>query len=505
MALNKKKATVVNMIIMAIYQIVTIIVGFIIPKIFLSTYGAEFHGYTSTVNTIMNYIALLNAGLASAAVQSLYAPLAKKNKYEISCVLNAIDKMYIKTGIYYLLAIFICAFVLPCIINTNISKIDVFLLMIIMGATNTMECFIYSKYRVLLQADQRLYIVTLGDIFALILRSILQIYLINLYVPVVVVQSIPLGMVFVRMAIVSVYVRRNYNLDRKAPARFEALSKRKSAFIHQIAALVVNNTDILILTLKGSLVSVSIYSVYNLVCSHMNSLLSYIFSHSIVASFGQLLNENKKEKLLKNFRFYEYVYFLIITIIFSVTADMLYLFVYLYTSSMKDIRYADIILVVLFVIVGVVNNIRIPCLTMINAAGMFKETQTNAIIEAILNISVSLVLVNFIGIYGLLIGTIVSFLYRTLDIIFFTNKNILNESAKVSIFRVIRVVFLIIINVLISNKLINLDGIYSWIDWIIKATEVTILISSISIIFNIITDFKEIKEVIGMFIRKRTK
>ena len=52
-----------------------------------------------------------------------------------------------------------------------------------------------------------------------------------------------------------------------------------------------------------------------------------------------------------------------------------------------------VIFAVLFMLIGFANNIRIPCLTMINAAGHFKETQWRAILEAVINITVSLLLI----------------------------------------------------------------------------------------------------------------
>ena len=78
---------------------------------------------------------------------------------------------------------------------------------------------------------------------------------------------------------------------------------------HQLAGLVVYNTDVTLLTLFGSLVQVSIYSVYNLVFQKLYELLTNIFSSGTLASFGQLMSENKRESLLRNYDLYEYGYY----------------------------------------------------------------------------------------------------------------------------------------------------------------------------------------------------
>ena len=72
-------------------------------------------------------------------------------------------------------------------------------------------------------------------------------------------------------------------------------------------------------------------------------------------------------------------------------------FVSVYTKKYTDIPYVDVKLAVLFMLIGFANNIRIPCLTMINAAGHFKETQWRAILEAVINITVSLLLIKPLG------------------------------------------------------------------------------------------------------------
>ena len=151
--LNKKKASMLNMALMGAYQIVTALFGFVLPSMILNNYGTNLHGYTMSVSNIMSYVALVNAGLAPAAVQALYTPLAKKDTYRLNQVLNAIAHFYTVSGCLYMMAIAIIAGVLPFVLANQLPPILVVLLMIVIGASSTLECFIYSKYKVLLQAD----------------------------------------------------------------------------------------------------------------------------------------------------------------------------------------------------------------------------------------------------------------------------------------------------------------------------------------------------------------
>ncbi|MBR1611338.1 MAG: hypothetical protein IJ672_07655, partial [Methanobrevibacter sp.] len=407
--MSKKKSSILNILTMFIYQMIAAVIGFVLPKLLLTHYGPNIHGYTSTVTTIMSYVALLNAGLSTAAIHSLYKPLAKKDYTKISEIINAIKYFYMKTGFLYLIAITVISLILPFIISSNISNIQIISIMIVMGATNTLECFVYSKHFVLLQADQKLYIVNITNSIAIFFRTIIQIILVNFNCNIVIVVGIPPLMVIFRMLLLNVYVKKNYPyLDPDAKPYKEALSKRWAAFTHQIAGLVVNNTDVMLLSTFTNMVSVSIYSVYNLVFSHLYTLMTTIFSHGTVASFGISLNENNLEKVNKAFDIYELIYYYFIVVVYSITSTMILPFVSIYTNGVSGIKYVDTNLAILFIIISILNNLRVPCNTIINAAGHFKETQNRAILEAIINLTVSLLLLKPFGMYGLLIGTICS-------------------------------------------------------------------------------------------------
>ena len=103
-------------------------------------------------------------------------------------------------------------------------------------------------------------------------------------------------------------------------------------------------------------------------------------------------------------------------------------FIRIYAEGITDIDYVDDYLPILFVALNVLLYSRRTSSQIINFAGHFKQTQWRSVIESIINLSVSLILVKKIGIYGVLIGTIVALIYRTNDIIIYANKCILGRS-----------------------------------------------------------------------------
>lgn len=124
----------------------------------------------------------------------------------------------------------------------------------------------------------------------------------------------------------------------------------------------------------------------------------------------------------------------------------------------------------------------------INFAGHFKQTQVRSVIESTINLSVSIVLVYKIGIYGVLIGTIVALLYRTNDVIIYANWNILGRKPWKTYRRWIQnMAIMCVLNVGISAILPSIDN---YLMWAINAVWVTVICCSFYFIMDSLLDLK---------------
>lgn len=494
--MGKSKAVVSNMFITAIYQICTIVFGLIVPRFFLVEYGADIHGLTSTITNILSYVALLNAGLLTASVQALYRPLSTNDAKEVNAVLNAVKRYYQKIGVSYSGVVFILALVLPLFVSEELNAITVFGLMLVMGMTSIFDSFLGAKYRVLVQADQKYWLIGLLNTITLIIRSILQIVFIKLHLSVVIVQFVPALMTIITYIFLKVFISRYYKyLNRLVPPNYSALSQRSSALVHQIAGVVVNNTDTIVLTIFTNLTVVSIYSVYQLVFTHLYSLITSVFSTSSVASFGHMLVTDSIEKVRRIYDTYEVLFYFCVSCILATCSILIGPFVNIYTAGVNGIQYYDIKLIVLFMSIAILNNARVPGSMLINAAGHYRKTQMRALAEAIINLTVSLALVGKLGIYGVLIGTVISFLYRTTDIIIYSNHHILSRSSIISIRRECRMTLTIFLTWMIGEKIFEVQ-ILTWVDWVIYGVVFFMGTILLTTIIWLIFDFRSFKEAV---------
>jgi O-antigen/teichoic acid export membrane protein len=271
------------------------------------------------------------------------------------------------------------------------------------------------------------YIITNLTLFTTILTNVAKIILLFLGMNVVLVVFSTFVISLLQAVYIVLYFRKKYKwIDLSVEPDYSALSQKNSALTHQIAGLVFQNTDVLILTAVCGLKVVSVYSMYKLVVGHLYSVINIPFN-SISFWLGQTFNTDKK-KFIKMIDMVEIGLSAFTFGCYSVFIALMGSFIGLYTKGIHDITYVDGKLVILFATIELLTFARLPMLNTINYAGHFKKTLPQTIIETVLNLTVSIISVFWFGIYGVLIGTAVALLYRTTDVIIYTNKKILERS-----------------------------------------------------------------------------
>lgn len=476
------------------YQLTMIISGLVVPILIIKQYGSEINGLNASISQVISYLHLVEAGIGMASVHALYKPLAHKEYTQINSILSATRQLYNKAGVLFLILILVLCMIFPLLINENIDNTIIIGLILVLGFGGVIEYFLHGKYRVLLLADQKGYIIFYLQSIAVVVSTAIKIYLIYESYNIVFVQAIATLIFILRVLVLKMYIEKKYqNLNYNSIPDISKLSKKNSVFIHQIAFLVLNSTDIIIITIFLNLNLVSVYSVYNIVFAAIGGLIISLSSTSLSAAFGYLIALKDEKRLVKGYVFYEFFYFIILFGIYTIALVMMLPFIKLYTEGVTDVDYIDERLPILFVLVGILNHIRNPMVAVINAAGHFKETQNKALVEVLINLGLSISLVNIYGLYGVLIGTIVAFIYRTLDTIIHVHKNILHKSPSQTFKRLLLNAIVSLIAVYLSINLIVTEG-YGWGEWVINSTLVSILTFLLLLFTNAIFEPKQVKE-----------
>ena len=158
----------------AFMYLITMLASFVVPRIMIGVYGSEINGLISSITQFIAYFNLLGVGISAAAVWALYKPLAEGDYNLISSIVVTAKNNYKKAGIVFIFFTIILAIIYPIYVEINsLSQTEVFLLTLVIGASGVVEIFTMARCQALLTADQKLYVVSLASVVAIILNTII--------------------------------------------------------------------------------------------------------------------------------------------------------------------------------------------------------------------------------------------------------------------------------------------------------------------------------------------
>ena len=207
----RTKLALKNTITSLILQLVLALSGFIIPRFFTELYGSSMNGLVNSISQFISYINLVEAGISASVIVSLYKPIAENDTSQINRVLPAAKKFYRKSGFLFLLLVGLLILVYPYVIKNEISNSAFIRMMIfVLSISGLVDYFILGKYRVLLQADQRSYVISYAQIVGTVIMTIVSIIQIKLECSALAVKLTAASIYILRSLIVVFYARRKY-------------------------------------------------------------------------------------------------------------------------------------------------------------------------------------------------------------------------------------------------------------------------------------------------------
>lgn len=445
-----------NIIFGFLSKIIVMGFGVLVPRLVLVNLGSESNGLLNVVGTALTYMSLLEAGVGTATLQALYRPVAEGDRDSISRIMSATNFYYRRTGKVYLAMVVVVAVALSIFIRTNISKSTVFIVVLLAGLSGVIDYFFQGKFRILLAAEGKNYVTTNISTIVSVATNIAKVVVLLVGGDVVAVQFVSFVINLCRMAAFSIYEHLHYSwINYAAIPDYDAISEKDAVLVHQVSSLIFGNTDVLVLSLFGSLADASIYTMYSMIYSLAMGVAA-AFSEGFTYALGQSFHD--RERYLRLFDAYETYNMAFTASIFCICHIIILPFIKLYTAGVEDAVYVNQYLPWLFSFMHLLNNGRASSQNTINIAQRFEDTKWRSVLESAINVIVSLVATYWYGIYGVLIGTIAALLYRTNDMIIYA-ASILKRSCLITYKRwCINIFVFVVLTLIASNMNITCDS-----------------------------------------------
>lgn len=498
--MTRKKKLMLNSASSLLYQLVTIICGFILPRYFLTYYGSEVNGLISSITQFLGFITLAECGVGAVVQSTLYKPLADKDAESVSKIVLSSERFFRRIAYILLGYVAVLMAVYPLITIKSFDYLYTLVLIFVISISSFAQYYFGMTYKLLLNADQLGFIQYVIHTAALLINTAACVVLMKCGASVHFVKLTTTLIFVMQPILLSGIAKRKYRIDRTIILTEEPIKQKWNGLAQHIATVVLGNTDTVVLTLLSTLENVSIYAVYHLVVNGVRQIVVSM-TNGMQAMLGNMLAKNELNELNSSFDNIEWLLHTLVTFVFSVTAVLIVPFVKVYTKGITDADYIVPVFAYLITLAQASYCLRLPYNIMVLAAGHYKQTQWSAIIEAVINIVVSVVLVFRFGLIGVALGTLAAMAYRTVYLANYLKNNILQRKLrhfiKHLIVDVFATVFLLAILKVFSDfyTMRQVD----YVSWFVLAVKVGLSALVVQIVVNIFFYGKKLRQFMMRF------
>lgn len=391
---------------------ITQILGFILRTVFISHLGDTLNGINALYTSILSVLSMAELGVGTALNYSLYKPVATGDVEKIKSYMQLYKKAYRTIGMVIAVIGLLISPFLPYLVKQpeGVTVRDLTLYYFIFLFNTVSTYFVAYKYS-LVNAEQKNYIQTNIITITKMITVSLQIAVIlttgNFYAYLLTAAFVEL----VQKIFVSHYLNKRYPYltDEKVTKLSkeetgEIVTKTKALVLHKVGDVARLQTDSMIISGFINVTLSGFVDNYNMVMNSVANVVNIIFN-SVLSSFGNLIATESKEKQYQIFKVYRFAACWIYGLAATGFAMLLTPLIYLWLGSEKTLAFAVVICILIdFYFKGdriVLSNFK-------TAAGVFEQDKYLALIQGVVNLIISIALVQRIGLVGVYIGTIIS-------------------------------------------------------------------------------------------------
>lgn len=411
--IERTKNAVRNIFFGVLLKMYNIICPFIMRTAMIYFLGVEYLGLNSLFASILSVLNLAELGVGSAMVFSMYKPIAQDDESTI-CALMKLYRTYYRV-IGLVIAALGCVLIpfLPKLIKSDVpAGMNIYLLyMLNLGAT-VLSYWMFAYKNSLLGAHQRN---DIGSKVTMVTNTIqygaqfLVLWLVRDYYLYVIVALMTQVITNVVTAIIANHLYPNYKPKGSLGKAQVRVINRKiiDLFTAKLGAIVVNSVDTIVISAFLGLTVLAVYQNYYFILSSIMGFVTILFT-SITAGIGNSLIVETKEKNFKDLSLFTFIICWIAGVCACCFLNLFQPFIEVWVGKDLLLPYSAVVCLVIYYFVFEVNQLL--CVYK-DAAGIWHEDRFRPLITAFVNLGLNLALVQFWGIYGIILSTVLSILF----------------------------------------------------------------------------------------------
>lgn len=464
MKIERTKNATRNIVFGVILKVYQIVIPFLMRTAMIYFMGVQYLGLSSLFISILQVLNLAELGVGSAMVFSMYKPIANDDRVEI-CALMNLYKIYYRV-IGFVIGVIGCVLLpfIPRLIKGEIpSDINIYVLYLLNLSATVCSYWLFAYKNSILLAHQRTDVSSKVTLCTNTVQFVLQFVVLwlmkNYYVYIMVAL---LGQILTNIvtAIVADRLYPEFKPEGKLPKNeVKQINQRiKDLFTAKLGSVIIGSVDTIVISSFLGLTTLAIYQNYYYIMNAVCGFIGVIFT-SIIAGVGNSLMTESDEKNYNDFKKFTFLICFVLCICCCCFVGLYQPFMKLWVGEnlMLDDSY-----VVLFCVLFYCLELAMVWATIKDAGGIWHADRFRPLIGALANLIMNLIMVNIIGLYGIMLSTVFSYVFISMPWLI---HNLFKLVYKCSLFSYLKDVFIYIIVTVVAAiitmtfcSIIDFDG-----------------------------------------------
>lgn len=404
--------SVKNMASGLLLSLTMVAIGFFTRKVFVDNVGVEYLGLNGLLTNILGVMALLEGGFATSVTYNLYKPLAENDQPRIIALIQLYRKVYR----YIAVGVFFCGLAIYPFLNLFIKDANglqyVSVVYFIFLFNSLIQYFTAYKWSLINTSQQNYRLTAINMVYqvGLAVAKIFILYYTSNYIAYLLVESafgLGLNVAVVRKCDqLFPFIKTKIKYNVSPEVRKNIITNMKALFLHSVGGYFMHSTDNIVVSSFIGVTIIGFWANYTLITTNVSTLISQILN-SFSESIGNLIASENTGKVYDIFRTAFFVNFIVVSVPLIIMWNTMTPFItwWLGTEYVLDDKIVFLILLNFFLL-----TMRIAPLTFKTKSGIFVKDRWTPLLQGIINLGLSLLLVQTFGLSGVLGATAISIL-----------------------------------------------------------------------------------------------
>lgn len=401
-----------NIVFGTLLKLYQIFFPFLIRTVMIYFLGVEYVGLNSLFSSVLQVLNLAELGVGSAMIFSMYKPISEDDTVTI-CALMRLYKIYYRIiGFVILgLGLLLLPFI-PRLINGAVpDNLNIYTLYLLNLGATVFSYWLFAYKNCLLTAYQRVDVISKIQLVTSTIQYTLQIIAIIFIKDYYVFLLIALLIQIINNVMTAKMSDKMYPSCKAVGALdseyVRQINQRvKDLFTAKIGGVIVNSVDSIVISAFLGLTALAIYQNYFYILTAIIGFLTVIYK-SCLASIGNSIVTENVEKNYQDFKKISFICFWLFGICIVCFLCLFQPFMEIWVGKDLLLSFGMIVLFCVYFYAYELMNL----FSMYkDAAGIWHQDRYRPLIEAGCNLFMNLIFVNVMGLYGILLSTILSML-----------------------------------------------------------------------------------------------